>query len=145
MKDARRVNAARAAHQEDWLHLPESQPAARAQNAHRYFTGRECSRGHIARRITSNASCELCGIELPIAQKRHWSLFERAARLTMVTGRLHYVAKSLVVVATTKAVVAAPHEVDRWFKAAAERSWDGPWMVPVFDQFGAGRLAECRR
>jgi len=71
--------------------------------------------------------------------------FERAARRTIETRVLHYVKRSGELMATRKVVVATPSEVERWFKAAGERSLEGPWMVPVFDQKGVGRVAKLMR
>lgn len=140
MKDARRVNAARLACREEWLFLPRTQSEARDKGVELYFTGKKCARGHAVRRLTETAKCTTCWGEPPRAVLLHRMAFERAARRTIETGVLHYVKRSGELMATGKAVVASPQEVERWFKAAGERSLEGPWMVPVFDQKGRGRV-----
>jgi hypothetical protein len=43
---------------------------ARAKGAPRYFTGIRCCRGHIAERITVNATCYICWLENKRQQRR---------------------------------------------------------------------------
>lgn len=145
MKDARRVNAARIACREEWLFLPRSQSEARDKGVELYFTGKKCAAGHAVRRLTETGKCTTCWAAPPLAVLHHRIAFERAARRTIETGVLHYVRRSLVLMATGKVVVAQPEEIERWFKAAGEQSLEGPWMVPVFDQKGVGRVAKLVR
>ncbi|WIO73367.1 HNH endonuclease signature motif containing protein [Porticoccaceae bacterium LTM1] len=44
----------------DLSNLPSSRAEAKVVGSKHYFTGKECKRGHIARRITSNKACSSC-------------------------------------------------------------------------------------
>lgn len=140
MKGARRIRAALG--RGDWIGLPATRSQAQEKETTFYFTGAACAGGHVARRFTVSGCCEQC---LKTAAQAHLVTFDRAAKLTIETGLLHYVSKAGRVMATAMRVFATPDEVERWFMAAGDRSRDGVTMVPVFDRKGRGRLAECLR
>lgn len=49
-------------HLQSWAYKPQERAAAKAKGQVMYFTGRPCSKGHVANRFTANGSCQECSL-----------------------------------------------------------------------------------
>lgn len=88
--------ADRAGHP-NWAGLPMTRREAQGLGKTYYFTGRPCTYGHIARRITLTDKCEYCALpRVPDKSTEQiiWEdRFSHLADKIEATGRLHYYKK----------------------------------------------------
>lgn len=75
--------------QPDWADLPPDATTARLTRATRYFTGAQCSRGHVAPRWTSTGHCTRCSAPVTSQETEVWAdRFAQVAARMLETGRV---------------------------------------------------------
>lgn len=117
----RREAASGAGHPE-WADLPASADAARRSRATHWFSGEECSKGHVSPR-TLSGDCQTC-LDEPSPTEALWlARFANIADRMIETGCLHYAQDGRVV--ETRVKVKWPNVREACEKAARLTARDG--------------------